>query len=253
MKIQNSQQQKSLYDGGRHLANILARVAEQAVPGITTGELDSIAEELIRKAGGRPSFKNYKTEGTKMPYPASLCVSVNDEVVHGIPGKRVLLDGDIVGLDIGMEYEHIFTDTAVTVCVGKVSDEKNKLVEVTRRALEIGIGVVHDGVHIGDIGEAIQAYVEGEGFGVVRELVGHGVGDKVHEDPEIPNWGTRGTRGILSEGMVVALEPMVTMGSPKIKVSKDGWIWSTRDKKPAAHFEHTILVTKTGAEIITLS
>ncbi|MEK7630588.1 MAG: type I methionyl aminopeptidase [Patescibacteria group bacterium] len=252
MKIKNDAQLASLREGGKRLAAVLLAVRDRVAPGVTTGALDCLAEELIKKSGGTPSFKNYQTEGTKMKYPATLCVSVNDEVVHGIPGERILVEGDIVGLDIGMQYEGIFTDTAITVPVGNISDDKKKLIEVTRRALELGIGVVHDGAHIGDIGEAVQTYVEGEGFGVVHELVGHGVGDKVHEDPEIPNWGERGTREVLSEGMVIALEPMVTLGSPKIKVSKDGWVWSTRDKKPAAHFEHTILVTKNGAEIITI-
>ncbi|MEK7650146.1 MAG: type I methionyl aminopeptidase [Patescibacteria group bacterium] len=251
MTIQNDQQIKNLREGGKRLAAVLAAVRARVAPGVTTRELDALAEELIIKSGGRPSFKDYRTDGTKHAYPATLCVSVNDEIVHGIPGERALIEGDIVGLDIGMQYEGIFTDTAITVAVGKISYEQKKLIEVTRRALEIGIGVVRDGVHIGDIGAAIQEYVEGEGFGVVRELVGHGVGDKVHEDPEIPNWGERGTREVLREGMVIALEPMVTLGSPKIKVSKDGWVWSTRDGKPAAHFEHTLLVTKRGSEIIT--
>jgi len=251
MKIKSDIQIKNLREGGKHLATVLLAVRDRVAPGVTTRELDALAEELILKSGGVPSFKNYQTEGTKMTYPATLCVSVNDEVVHGIPGDRILVEGDIVGLDIGMQYEGIFTDTAITVPVGKITDDKKKLLEVTRHALEIGIATVRDGVHIGDIGAAIQEYVEGEGFGVVRELVGHGVGDKVHEDPEIPNWGERGTREVLTEGMVIALEPMVTLGSPKVKVSKDGWVWMTRDKKPAAHFEHTILVTKNGADIIT--
>ncbi len=251
MKIKNDTQLASLREGGKRLAAVLLAVRDKVAPGVTTIELDHLAEDLIRKSDGAPSFKNYQTEGTKMAYPATLCVSVNDEVVHGIPGARVLAEGDIVGLDIGMQYEGIFTDTAITVPVGNISDEKKKLLEVTRRALEVGIATVRDGAHIGDIGAAIQEYVESEGFGVVRELVGHGVGDRVHEDPEIPNWGERGTREVLREGMVIALEPMVTLGSPKVKVSQDGWVWMTRDKKPAAHFEHTVLVTKNGAEIIT--
>jgi methionyl aminopeptidase len=251
MKIKNDTQLINLREGGKRLAAVLSAVRERVEIGVSTRELDRLAEELIKKAGGVPSFKNYQTEGTEMVYPATLCVSVNDEVVHGIPGDRILANGDIVGLDIGMQYEGIFTDTAITVPVGKISDEKKKLLDVTRRALEIGVSTVRDGVHIGDIGAAIQEYVEGEGLGIVRELVGHGVGAKVHEDPEIPNWGERGTREVLSEGMVIALEPMVTLGSPKVKVSKDGWVWMTRDGKPAAHFEHTILVTKNGTEIIT--
>lgn len=250
MITQNKDHIASLKAGGGKLAEILVAVAKMVVPGVTTKQLNEEAERRIYAAGGRPSFKNYST-GSAKKFPASLCVSVNDEVVHGIPGERVLQEGDIVGLDIGMEYEGFFTDTAVTVGVGAVSEKLQKLISVTREALSIGIDHARVGGHVGDIGEAIQTYVEQCGFGVVRELVGHGVGAHVHEDPEIPNWGRRGTGSQLVQGMILALEPMITLGAPQVKVNSDGWVWSTADGSPAAHFEHTILLTKKGPEIIT--
>lgn len=241
----------ALREGGGILAAILREVAGCAHVGIATRELDRRAVKRIREAGGKPAFKNYQTRGTEMPYPATLCVSVNDEVVHGIPSGRILKDGDIIGLDIGMKYKRFFTDMAVTIGIGSVAPEYARLISVTRRALEIGIAQAQVGAHVGDIGEAIQIYIEKEKFAVVRELVGHGVGKSVHEDPEVPNWGRKGTGQLLADGLVIAIEPMAAFGSPRIRVSKDGWVWSTADGKPAAHFEHTILVTKNGPEIIT--
>ena len=248
----NEKEIAALMDGGRKLARILADIVKIVRPGIATIELDRLAEESIRGVGGVPSFKGYKSRGASRPYPASLCVSVNDEIVHAIPGARVLAEGDIVGLDIGMQYKGFFTDMAITVGVGSVDKKNKKLIDATRRALEIGIAEAKPDAHIGDIGAAIQAYAEGEGFGVVRELVGHGVGRAVHEDPEVPNWGRRGTGPEIVEGMVLALEPMITIGSPCVKVSPDGWTWSTESGKNSAHFEHTILITRVGAEILTV-
>ena len=246
-----SQEKAHLYECGALLAAVLKKVELAVRVGVKTRELDKIAEEEIRAVGGTPSFLGYRTHGTKISYPASLCISVNDEIVHGIPGERILREGDIVGLDIGMDYKGLFTDMAVTKPVGKISKKAEKLLRVTHRALDIGIKKAGAGIHVGDIGEAIQLYVEGEGLHVIRELVGHGVGRAVHEKPEIPNWGKRGTGPTLREGEVVALEPMVVLGSPRVKVSRDGWAWSTADGELAAHFEHTILVTKEGAEILT--
>ncbi|MEK7642855.1 MAG: type I methionyl aminopeptidase [Patescibacteria group bacterium] len=251
MIISHADQETSLREGGKKLHDILYRVADMVRPGLKTIELDQVAERLIRELGGVPSFKKYRTRGTAMAYPASLCVSVNDEIVHGIPGERVLEEGDIVGLDIGMQYQGIFTDTAITVPVGSVSEESADLIKVTRQALDIGIQEARVGGCIGDIGAAIQSFVEGKGYAVVRELVGHGVGDAVHEDPEVPNWGTRGVGGRLVEGMVLALEPMVVLGSRKLKTDKTGWVWLTADGKSAAHFEHTILLTAQGPQIMT--
>jgi methionyl aminopeptidase len=252
MIVSGEKEIDALVDGGKKLAQILVEVAKIVRPGIATIELDRLAEKLIREAGGEPSFKNYKTRGAKSAYPASLCVSVNDEIVHAIPGAKVLIKGDIVGLDIGMQYKGFFTDMAITVGVGSINKENKKLIDTTRRALEIGIAKVRPGGRIGDIGAAIQGYAEGEGFGVVRELVGHGVGRAVHEDPEVPNWGRHGTGPEIVEGMVLALEPMITIGSPRVKVSPDGWTWSTESGKNSAHFEHTILITRRGAKILTV-
>jgi len=259
MIIKNQKELEILREGGKKLAAILNALAYHAIAGVSARELDNLAEKLILKAGGQPSFKGYKVRGAPMPYPGSLCVSINDEVVHGLPTDRVLKNGDVVGLDIGMWYEGLCTDTAATVIVGANLAVKppsggltaQKLVEATRKSLEIGIAQVHAGARVGDIGHVIQNYLEKENFGVVRELVGHGVGRAVHEEPEIPNWGHRGDGPELREGQVIALEPMATEGSPKIKIAKDGWTWITRDGSRAAHFEHTLVVTKDGAEVLT--
>src|SRR3989338_1300787 len=251
MVIKNDNDIKFLREGGKILTHVLRIVSKAVRPGGTTRELDEIAERAIRRAGGKPSFKGYKTHGAKSAYPASLCVSVNDEIVHGIPGVRILKEGDIVGLDIGMEYGGIFIKKAITVPVGKNDKTAQKLLRVTEEALAVGIKEVRAGNRIGDIGAAIQEHLEKNGFGVVRELVGHGVGRAVHEEPEIPNWGKRGTSRILEVGMVLALEPMATEKSPAIKMGKDGWVWLTRDGSRSAHFEHTVLVTKNGPEVIT--
>ncbi|KKU52489.1 MAG: Methionine aminopeptidase [Parcubacteria group bacterium GW2011_GWA2_47_10b] len=253
MIVRSEKHIESLREGGRKLASILSSVACCLAPEISTIELDTYAFELIKKVGGTPSFKGYRIPGAKQPYPATLCVSVNDEVVHGIPGKRTLRDGDIVGLDIGMKYKGFFTDTAITVGIGRIAPESERLLAVTKKALNIGIAEARAGRRVGDIGAAIQQYVEGERLSVVRELVGHGVGKAVHEEPEVPNWGAHKTGPEIVEGMVLALEPMVTLGSPRVRVSRDGWTWRTIDGSLAAHFEHTILITKEGAEIITLT
>ncbi len=260
MIIKNKKELDILRTGGKKLAAVLYEVAEHAKAGVSTLELDQLAEKFILKTGGIPSFKGYKIPMAPRSYPRTLCVSVNEEVVHGIPSERTLKDGDIVGLDIGMlwpsealakeaGYENgFFTDTALTIVVG---GGKSKLVEATKKSLEIGIKKVKAGVRIGDIGFAIQNFLEKEGYGVVRELVGHGVGRAVHEDPEIPNWGKPGTGGELVENMVIAIEPMATDGSPKVKVLPDGWTWATRDGSRSAHFEHTLIVTKSGVEVLT--
>ena len=240
-----------LREGGKILASVLREVAGKAMPGIRTIELDILAEKMIREAGGRPSFKNYKTKDDKIPYPASLCVCINNEVVHGMPGERIFRDGDVVSLDLGMEYKGFFTDMAITVPVGDVDEQARKLIEITREALNLGIMAVKSGAFVGDIGQAVQSCAEGNGFNVVRKLVGHGLGRKIHEDPEIPNWGVKGKGEVLKEGEVIAVEPMITAGRHDIYLDKDLWTWKTKDVSLSAHFEHTIIVTKNGAEIIT--
>ncbi len=237
-------------EGGKVLHGILRRTAELVKPGITTWELNQFAEKEIAKVGGRPSFKNYGEK--ENPFPAGLCTSVNDVVVHGIPTKEPLKEGDIVGLDIGMEYKGLYTDTAITVPVGKVSPEVKKLLEVTEAALKAGIAEAYAGNRIGDIGAAVQAVADKAGFGVVRDLVGHGVGHDVHEDPQVPNYGKAHTGRELKEGMVLAIEPMFTLGSYKLLFDEsDGWTISTADGKYAAHFEHTVAVGKNKPDILT--
>lgn len=242
-----------LREGGHILARVLADVVGAVRAGISTHELNRIAEEHIRASGGEPAFKGYQAFGARVAYPATLCTSINDEVVHGIPSeKRILKAGDIIGLDIGMKYKGLYTDMAVTVPVGAIDMKAQKLIAVTKKSLDIAIAAVRAGATIGDIGHAVQTYVEGEGFGVVRDLVGHGVGHAVHEDPQVPNFGKKGTGMRLKEGMVLALEPMVTERGWKVKIDADQWTWRTRDGSRAAHFEHTIIVTKNGAEVLTI-
>ena len=214
-------------------------------PGITTKELDRLAEKYILSRDATPSFKGY--EG----FPGSICTSINEEVVHGIPSNRKLKEGDIITLDIGACYKGYHGDSAWTYAVGKISNEKQKLMEVTKESLFKGLNEVKAGARIGDIGHAIQSYVESFGFGVVRELVGHGVGRDIHEEPDVPNYGKAHTGLILKEGMVIAIEPMITLGTREIFILDDDWTVITQDEKPAAHFEHTILVTKDGYEILT--
>ena len=213
--------------------------------GITTKELDRLAEEYIRSRGATPSFKGY--DG----FPGTVCASINEEVVHGIPSNRKLKEGDIITLDIGACYKGYHGDSAWTYAVGKITDEKKKLMEVTKESLFKGLEQVKAGNRIGDIGHAVQEYAEGFGFGVVRELVGHGVGTDVHEEPDVPNYGKAHTGPILKEGMVIAVEPMITAGTREIFILDDDWTIITQDEKPAAHFEHTVLVTKDGYEILT--
>ena len=213
--------------------------------GITTKELDRLAEEYIRSRGAIPSFKGY--DG----FPGSICASINEEVVHGIPSNRKLKEGDIITLDIGACYKGYHGDSAWTYAVGKITEKKKKLMEVTKESLFKGLEQVKAGNRIGDIGHAVQEYAESFVFCVVRELVGHGVGTDVHEEPDVPNYGKAHTGPILKEGMVLAIEPMVNAGTKKVRTLSDGWTVVTNDKSKSAHFEHTIVVTKDGYEILT--
>ncbi len=237
-------------EGGKILRDILHRAAAMAKPGISTLEINDFAEEEMIKAGGRPSFIGYGSR--KNPFLYGLCTSINDAVVHGVPSsKDILQEGDILGLDIGMEYKKLYTDTAITVAVGKVSDVAIKLMEVTKLSLDNALKQVKPGNTIGDIGHAIQSTVEGAGYSVVRDLVGHGVGYAVHEDPAVPCYGKPGKGIVLVEDMVLAIEPMVCENKPQIFFDTDGWTIRTHDGGLAAHFEHTIAVTKTGVRILT--
>ena len=214
-------------------------------PGITTGELDKLAYDYILSRGCTPSFKGY--DG----FPGTICASINDEVVHGIPGDRVLLEGDIISLDIGACYKGYHGDSAWTYPVGKISKKCENLLEWTRESLFEGLSVIKDGAHVGDIGAAVSKCAKRHNLGVVRELVGHGVGSDVHEDPDVPNYGFAGTGPVLKAGMVIAVEPMLNLGTPKVYILDDDWTIITADGKPSAHFEHTVLVTKDGYEILT--
>jgi methionyl aminopeptidase len=226
-------------------ATALQAVVQAVRPGVTTRELDKIAEDRIRAEGGVPSFLGYRG------YPASLCVSVNDEVVHGIPGRRRLKEGEIVSLDLGAIVEGFHGDLAVTVAVGRIAEGLKRLLKVTEDALEEGIRAVHPGGHLGDVSAAIQKYAERQGFSVVRDFAGHGVGRRLHEDPQVPNFGRPGNGILLRPGMTLAIEPMVNAGASDVTVDPDGWTVRTRDHKPSAHFEHTVAVTETGADVLT--
>lgn len=264
--IKTDREIRILRDGGYRLAEILQKVIAAAKPGISTWELDKLAEGLILVSGGRPSFKGHQSGSEKKPFPAVLCTSINDELVHGIPKQeKVLQGGDVVGLDVGMQWptaktqniKHktrggLYTDMAVTVGVGKVSEEAERLMRVTKESLAIGIKAVRPGARLGDIGFVIQEHLEKNKLGVIRNLAGHGVGYAVHEEPLVPNFGERGTGLELKKGMVLAIEPMATLGDWHIKLAPDGSTYKTADGSLGAHFEHTIAVTADGAEILTI-
>lgn len=249
--IKTKEEIKILREGGHKLARILDEITHHVSPGVTTKGLDTLAESLVLSAGGTPSFKGYRIAGVKTSYPATLCTSINDEVVHGIPSDRMLEKGDIIGLDIGMLYKKLFTDMAVTVPVGTVDEASLRLIEVTRKSLHWGISAAQAGGSTGDIGFAVQHFVEDHGFGIVRQLIGHGVGYNVHEEPEVPNFGKKNTGMKLTPGMVLAIEPMVTAGDWRVRVADDEWTWLTKDGSRAAHFEHTIVITENSAEVLT--
>ncbi len=227
------------------VADVLAALAGIVAPGVTTKDLDGLAEKLVREAGAEPAFKGYRG------YPCTLCASVNEQVVHGIPSARALGEGDIISLDMGVKLNGFYGDSAVTVPVGRVSEEAATLLRVTRESLEKGIAQVRLGGRISDIGHAIQEHVEAHGFSVVREFVGHGIGSALHEEPQIANYGEPGRGPRLAEGMTLAIEPMVNVGRPAVKVLADGWTAVTKDGSLSAHFEHTVAVTRTGPLVLT--
>lgn len=243
--IKSPEEIAAMRRAGNIVAKVLAVLCRRINAGMKTSELDRIAEEEVRKLGAVPSFKGYRG------YPASLCASINDEIVHGIPGERVINDGDIVSLDFGAIYDGFQGDAAVTVAVGKVSGEAQKLIQITRGALEAGIHATRDGVRLGDVSVAIQNYAEAGNMSVVREYTGHGIGREMHEEPQIPNFGQPGTGPLLKKGMTLALEPMLNLGDWRTKVEKDMWTVRTADGSLSAHFEHTIVVTKSEAEVLT--
>lgn len=229
------------------VADVLEELRRTVVPGVTTAELDAMAESLVRQGGAVPAFKGYRG------YPSTLCVSVNEEVVHGIPSSRQLQEGDIASLDMGVLLDGFYGDSAITVAVGRIADRAADLLRVTEEALYRAIDRVRVGSRISDLGHAVQQHVEAHGFSVVREFVGHGIGASLHEEPQIPNYGEPGRGPRLAEGMVLAIEPMVNMGKPGVKILADGWTAVTRDASLSAHFEHTVAVTANGPEILTRS
>jgi methionyl aminopeptidase len=248
--VRSPQELELMREAGRIVAAVHTMIRQEVKPGITTGELDRMAEEVIRQAGATPSFKGYGPHG-RQPYPATLCVSINEEIVHGIPGKRRLLEGDIVSVDVGAYYKGYHGDAALTVPVGKVSREAQRLMDVTEASLRAGIALITTGNRVSDIGAAIQKVVEAAGFHVVRDFVGHGVGKNLHEAPEVPNFGVGGYGPRIKAGMVFAVEPMVNIGTWKIKELNDGWTAVTADGSLSAHFEHTIAATENEPILMT--
>lgn len=242
-----------MHEGGKRHAEILRALAEMVAPGVSTLVLEEEALRLIKAHGDKPAFLGYSPAGAMRPFPAALCVSINDEIVHGIPNEaeRILLEGDMVSLDLGLVHNGFITDSAVTVPVGAVDDESRKLLDVAKRALEAGIRAAKPGNHTGDIGAAIMKVVEGTGFSLANDLAGHGVGYAVHEDPFVPNVGVPGEGDELVPGMVIAIEPMVNVGGAEIADTDDGYTIVTADGSKSAHFEHTIAITEKGNIILT--
>jgi len=231
-------------EANRIVHQVLDGIGERIAPGVTTRELDRFAEELIRSSGAAPAFLNYRG------FPATLCTSINDEIVHGIPGERALAEGDIVGVDCGVLYKGYYGDAARTFSVGSVSQEAERLIAATRHALELAVAAVRPNERLSDIGHAVQTYVESQGFSVVRDFVGHGIGTSLHEDPQVPNFGEPGRGPRMRPGLVLAIEPMVNVGSPAVQVDEDGWTARTRDGSLSAHFEFSVAVTAEGGRVL---
>ncbi|HZU66692.1 MAG TPA: type I methionyl aminopeptidase [Ktedonobacteraceae bacterium] len=245
--IKSREEREKMREAGHIVAEVLAKLRSAVRPGITTADLDAIAEEELKRWGAKASFLGYHG------YPASICTSVNDEIVHGIPGKRILRDGDIISIDFGAIYRGWHGDSAITVPVGEVSSEVKRLLKVTEDALYRGIAAARAGNRVSDIGRAVQTFVEAAGFSVVRQYGGHGVGRSMHEDPQVLNYIEKGQPNpLLRSGMVIAIEPMVTMGQKETEVLPDKWTVVTADKSYAAHFEHTVAITEGDADILTL-
>ncbi len=261
MIIKNEKEIEILREGGKILAGILEKLTSKVKPRVTTGDLEKLACDLIKRAGGRPSFKGFKSMHEAGAFPTAICASINEEIVHApaLP-SRFIKSGDIIGIDVGMEYPYndkengYYTDVAVTVPVGEVSKEVKKLVEVTEKSLKLAINQVKPGNNLSDIGRAVQTIAEANGFSVVRDLVGHGVGNAVHEDPQVPNYEIKDNsikNVVLKPGMVIAIEPMINIGGYEIKSMPDGFTIVTADRSLSAHFEHTVAVTKGGCIVIT--
>jgi len=247
IKIKTADDIRGMRVAGGIAARILRELADSIVPGTTTtGDLDRLAERLLKENGAQASFKGFRG------YPKAICVAVNEEVVHGIPGKRVLNEGDVIGLDIGASFNGYHGDTATTVPVGEAMERVLRFLRISEDCLTKGIEQAVPGNRLGDIGHAIQEYAEGHGYSIVRDLVGHGIGVGLHEEPQVPNYGSAGEGIVLREGMTLAVEPMINMGGLEVRVLPDGWTYVTKDGRISAHFEHTVAVTADGSEILTL-
>ncbi|HEY4504898.1 MAG TPA: type I methionyl aminopeptidase [Candidatus Paceibacterota bacterium] len=252
MKVKSPEEITIMREGGKHLSSILRQVASAVRVGIETRELDTLALRLITETGDIPAFLHYKADFSRKAYPATLCVSINDEVVHGVPGKRKLENGDIVGLDLGLQHRGLFVDMAVTVPVGKISETDERLIQITKEALRVGLASARSGVRLGDVGVEIERVAETAGFSVVRELGGHGVGHKIHEAPFVPHFGPRGKGEKLEVGQTICIEPMVNVGGPGVTFDQDdGYTVRTADGSRSAHYEVTLAVTDKGIDVLT--
>jgi methionyl aminopeptidase len=252
-QIKTTEDLIKLREGGKRLAQIIHLIGESIQPGVTGSDINDLAIRLAKESGDEPAFLNYKPQGAPRPFPGAVCVSVNDEVVHGIPNEteKILKEGDIVTVDMGLVHEGLITDMAWTYGVGAISEEDKKLMRITQEALFVGIKAARGGSTTGDVGFAIESFVKPHGFGIPEELGGHGVGHHVHEEPFVPNFGRRGQGAVLLPGMVIALEPMLNLGSRRIVFERDGYTVRTADGSKSAHFEHTIIITEGEAEIVT--
>ena len=253
ISIKTPEDIENLKEGGKRLGGVLKAVALEVKPGVSTDHLNTVAQQLIQAGGDKSAFLNYKPRGAKRPYPASLCVSINNEIVHGIPNEqpKILKEGDIVSLDLGLIHNKLITDHAITVAVGKISKDAQKLLDVTKKALELGIAQARAGKKTGDIGHAIESYGMKFNLGIIEELSGHGVGYAVHEEPFVPNIGEPNEGALLKPGMVIAIEPMFTLGTYEIVLEDDGYTYTTSDGSLAAHFEHTIVITDGDPIVVT--
>lgn len=254
IRIKTEEDIEKIREGGRRLASVLRGAEKMVKPGLPLLEIDNYVRETILAFGDTPSFLNYSPSGARRPFPASSCISVNDEIIHGIPteGGRVLEIGDIVTIDVGVCHEGLYTDSAITVPVGKVTKEASDLIKATRASLDAGIEAAVLGAHIGDIGHAVESVAKKGKYFITEGLCGHGVGYKIHEDPYVPNDGHKGDGPLLKVGMVLAIEPMLSIGTSKVKEAKDGYTYLTADGSLSAHFEHTIAITKNGPDILTI-
>ncbi|MEK7603316.1 MAG: type I methionyl aminopeptidase [Patescibacteria group bacterium] len=251
MKPKTDQEIEWMTESGQMLATVLDLLITKADIGVTPRQLAKIASKELRKLGGKPAFLGVSSQGLTADYPDVICISVNDQVQHSIPNDRQLTEGDVVNFDFGVSYRGMITDAGITVGIGKINSENQRLINATEQALKQGIAVVRDGTRVGDVSAAVQKVLDQNKLGIVRELVGHGVGHELHEEPEIPNYGKAGLGPILRSGMTIAIEPIANLGSRHIYVDVDGWTIRTEDKSNSAQFEHTILVTETGSIILT--